>query len=309
VIPLARRRTAGSGRGARRRAPRQAVPSVDIGSFGTAIRRTRLLLLALPVLALGCGAWLVVAPRQQPALPRALENDSGVMVVLDVSESTLAFSGVIGQSLLALGRKASQKAGLALTSDSAYVALPPQAPGAALAGWQRMIQDVNSRYQAQPDVRDRTPGVIPPPPNYPWVTVFSGGTRLSAGLTLARRALLEAGARHGRVILISDLKDAPEDLAKVSLEISLMRQAGMKFSVVTIGDVSRDRRAIVDTDDASFVLDKADSFYAPTRAKTLPVQPPARLLVLLAAALALLIASVELLLPPLSWRTTGTGRR
>jgi hypothetical protein len=287
--------------------PAPAIPSVDVHTLRPSIRRTRLLLLSLPLLLLTTAAWLVLSPRQEPELPPALASDSGVMVVLDVSESTLAFSGVIGQSLRALGRKASQKAGLVLTSDSGYVALPPQAPGAALAGWQRMIQDVNTRYQAQPDVRDRTSGTIPPPPNYPWVTVFSGGTRLSAGLTLARKALLAAGAKHGRVILISDLKDAPEDLAKVALEISLMQRQGLKFSVVTIGDVSRDRRAITNTDDASFVLDEADSFYAPPATEALPSQPPARMLVLLGGALALLLALVELLLPPLAWRGSNGG--
>jgi hypothetical protein len=304
ILSLARRRGPALVRTLAAHRARQAIPSVDVGSFRPAIRRARLALLTLPLLLLGCGVWLVLAPRQQPALPPALESDSGVIVVLDVSESTLAFSGVIGQSLLALGRKASQKAGLVLTSDSAYVALPPQAPGAALAGWQRMIQDVNTRYQAQLDVRDRTPGTIPPPPNYPWVTVFSGGTRLSAGLTLARKALLEAGARHGRVILISDLRDAPEDMAKVALEISLMQREGMKFSVVTIGDGDRQRGAITNTDDASFVLQQADSFYAPASTETLPSKPSAEPLLLLGGAIALVLVLVELLLPPLAWRSS-----
>lgn len=277
------------------RPTRQAIPTVDLRALAGAARRTRLLLLALPLLALALGAWLALAPRQNPVVPAALRGGNGVMIVVDVSASTLGFTDLIAQSLLALTHDPTQKVGLVLNSDSAYVALPPQAPGSALRGWQRMIAYVSRK--------DRTALQYPAPGDYPWVGVFTGGTRLSAGLALAADSLRQMGVKRGHIVLISDLRDAPEDLPVMSALIARLHRQGTELQVVTVGDAARSAPIGADRGDARFLIRAANSVFAPNTTPRLATEPPARLLVLLGIALAALVALAELLLPPLSWRT------
>ncbi len=252
---------------------------------------------------LAVAAALAVAPRDQPAVPAALQGGDGLMVVVDVSWSTLSASAVIGQSLLAIARNPAQKAGLVLASDSAYMALPPEAPGSALTGWQRLITYVSMNNQriVRRAKQNRDPIPYPTPGDYPWAGVFTGGTRLSSGIARATQALHEAGARHGQIVLISDLRDTPEDLPRVSAAIARLHELGMRLRVVAVGNALRDRKAFSDQGGAEFVTSAADAVYAPRRQRTLPSAPPATLLVLLGVLLAALLAAAELLLPRLRW--------
>ena len=193
------------------------------------------------------------------------------MVVIDVSSSTLGFSNMIAKSLLALANDPSQRAGLVLASQSAYMALPPETPGSALRGWQRMIDYINEQNHklAVRAKLDRTPLPNPAPGDYPWVGVFTGGTRLSTGLARAIQALREAGTRGGEIVLVSDLRDAPEDLPRVGALITRMRELGIKLRVVTVGRSTRDPREFSDIGGSAFIMDAADSVYAPEREPTL----------------------------------------
>jgi hypothetical protein len=285
----------------------RSIPTADLGSLAPATRRTRALLVLLPVLAVAAAAALAIAPREHPAVPDALRGADGLVVVVDVSWSTLNASHLIAQSLLALARDPKQTSGLVLASDSAYLALPPEAPGSALHGWQRLISFVsaNNRKIAARAKQDRTPIPYPAPGDYPWAGVFTGGTRLSSGIARATRALRESGAAHGEIVLISDLRDAPEDLPKVSAAITRLHDLGMRLRVVVVGNAARDRKAFSDKGGADFVTSAADAVYAPRTPRTLPAAPPVRLLVVLGLVLALVLAAVELLLRPLRWRTEG----
>lgn len=286
-----------------RRVPRRTIPTVDAKTLAPAARRTRLLLVLLPLLTLAAAGWLVLAPQAEPALPEALRGGDTVMVVIDVSSSTIDYSDLIAQSLLALGRDPAQQSGLVLASDIAYVALPAQAPGSALNGWQRLISYVaaNNRKIVARAKQDRTPIPNPTPGDYPWAGVFTGGTRLSAGIVRATNALRAAGADHGQVVLISDLRDAPEDLPRVSAAITRLHELGMTLSVVVVGDAPRDIKAFSDKGGADFIISAADAVYDPPKPERLPSKPPALLLVLLGIAIAALLAAVELLLPRLRW--------
>ena len=296
-----------------RKPGRQAIPTIDVRALARPARRTRLLLVVLPLVTLAAAVAFALAPRDEPALPEALRGGEGLVVVIDVSWSTLAYSDLIAQSLLALGRDPGQEAGLVLASDSAYVALPPQAPGSALHGWQRLITNVsaNNRRIAARAKQDRTPVPYPAPGDFPWAGVFTGGTRLSAGLAGATAALRESGAEHGRIVLISDLRDAQDDLPRVSAAITRLHELGMQLRVVVVGNAARNRKAFADKGSADFITGAADAVYAPRRATTLPAAPPAGLLVALGGVIAALLTAVELLLPRLRWRARdvpGGGR-
>jgi len=286
-----------------RRWGQQAIPSVDTRGLAPAARRTRTALGVLALAAIAVASAFALTARRSPNVPAALRGGHGLMIVVDVSSSTLGFSNMISRSLLTLANDPSQRAGLVLASQSAYVALPPETPGAALRGWQRMISYINTQNHklAVRAKLDRTPLPNPTPGDYPWVGVFTGGTRLSAGLAAAIQALRDAGVESGQIVLISDLRDAPEDLPRVSALIARMHELGIQLRVVTVGDAARDQKAFSDLGGARFLIDAADAAYAPERERALPSKPSAVPMVLLGCALAVLLALTELLVP-LRWR-------
>jgi hypothetical protein len=226
------------------------------------------------------------------------------MIVIDVSSSTLGFSQTIARSLQTLSNDPSQRAGLVLASQSAYMALPPETPASALRGWARMITyiDAQNHKLAARAKLDRTPLPDPAPGDYPWVGVFTGGTRLSTGLARALEGLRAAGIRHGQIVLVSDLRDAPEDLPRVGVILSRMREQGTQLRVVTVGQKTRNPKEFADLGGSAFIMSAADSVLAPEHGVKVHSQPSAWLLVVLGVALALLLALVEPLLP-LRWRT------
>jgi len=285
--------------GRSRRSTRLAIPSVDTGALAPAARRTRIALTVLALLALAAAIALVPAASRSSGSPAALRGGDGLMVVIDVSSSTLGFSNMIAKSLLALANDPSQRAGLVLASQSAYVALPPETPGSALRGWQRMIAYINEQNNklAVRAKLDRTPLPNPAPGDYPWVGVFTGGTRLSTGLTRAVQALREAGIRGGQIVLVSDLRDAPDDLPRVGVILTRMRELGIELRVVTVGQSTRNPKEFSDLGGSAFIMDAAESVYAPERVRTLSARPSALPLVLLGIVLAVLLAVLEPLLP------------
>ena len=293
-----------------RRPARPAIPCVDTQALAPNARRVRIALAGLALAAAAVAAALIPAADRKPAAPASLRGGNGLMIVIDVSSSTLGFSNTIAKSLLTLANDPSQRAGLVLASQSAYMALPPETPASALRGWARMITyiDEQNHKLAVRAKLDRTPLPDPTPGDYPWVGVFTGGTRLSTGLARALGALREAGIRHGQIVLVSDLRDAPDDLARVGVLLSRMREEGTTLRIVTVGQSTRDPKAFADLGGSSFMISAADSTFAPEHGFTVHAHPSTLLLVALGIVLALLLALVEPLLP-LRWhRNTGAPR-
>ncbi len=281
----------------------RVIPGVDAAALASAGRRARIVLIAACAAALLIVTLLVVLPRKASGVPDALRGGDGMMIVIDVSSSTLGFSDTIGRSLRVLARDPGQRAGLVLASESAYMALPPDAPSSALRGWDRMMAYVNRQNQklAARAKLDRTPIPNPAPGDYPWVGIFTGGTRLSAGLARAAEALQEQGKGGGQVVLISDLRDPPEDLPKVAAEIARMKELGIQLRIVTVGDASRDPAYFSDFGGAKFIQSAADAVYATDRVAIPAPGTSVALLVALGLGLAGALAIAEPLLP-LRWR-------
>jgi hypothetical protein len=293
-----------------RRRTRSAIPSVDARALASGAHRTRLALAALALAVLAVAALLVPAAGEKPPAPAALQGGKGLMIVIDVSSSTLGFSKTIASSLQTLSTDPSRRAGLVLASQSAYMALPPETPASALAGWARMIRliDAQNHKLAVRARLDRTPLPDPAPGDYPWVGVFTGGTRLSTGFGRALRGLREAGVRDGQIVLVSDLADAPDDLARVGAVLTRMREEGTTLRVVTVGQATRDPKAFAELGGSAFIMSAADAVFAPDRAVTVHEVPSTRRLVILGIVLALLLAAIEPLLP-LRWRADAEARR
>ncbi len=84
--------------------------------------------------------------------------------------------------------------GLVVFSDFAYEMFPAGTPAVEFRPLIRFFARTNGSQSASP-----------------WASSFSGGTRISVGLELARAILRRDRVSHGSVILVSDLDDAPDD--------------------------------------------------------------------------------------------------
>jgi hypothetical protein len=154
---------------------------------------------------------------------------------------------------------------------------------------------------------DRTPVPSPAPGDYPWVGVFTGGTRLSVGLARALQALQAAGIHDGQVVLVSDLRDAPDDLPRVAAQIERMRERGIRLNIVTVGHAAITPKDFSDFGGSAFIRSAADAVYAPGHDTAVQARPSALPLVLLGLALAIILALLEPLLP-LRWRRPRVAR-
>jgi hypothetical protein len=198
------------------RAPASALP------FRIASRRTRIAAggcLAI-VLAVVVGS-LVWAPRSQTQPVTLGAGTSMVVVDLSGSIGPLQYS-TIHTTLAALGAQPNRHVGLVFFSDSATEVLPPATPASELAAVTRFF------------VRDPRDPILSTGETLkanPWMNAFAGGTAIFRGLNLARRALEQAHARHGQIVLISDLADNRDPRTRTAL----LRIAASKLQLRVVG--------------------------------------------------------------------------
>ena len=193
---------------------RGAIPLADAVALRLALRRTTLvrlllagLLVALAVLAIWRAAQL--NPRTVSFLPQ----NSTTVVVLDQSKSVYISSYRLIAAVLRKLVREDVPVGLVAFSDTAYEMMPPGARGSELKPL--------LRYYAPS--RAVTNNVDPSTlfATTPWQNVFSGGTKVSAGIDLARSVLHREHVRNGTILLLSDLETAGED--EPNLAQSLIR--------------------------------------------------------------------------------------
>jgi hypothetical protein len=205
------------------------LPLADAGALAGAARRTSGLRLALAALLVGLVAAAVAtsggSATPRPAAPAAGTNTE---VVLDVSGSVSGLTlPPVGRALRAIARGAGPTGtvGLVLFSDSAEEALPPGTPTRELKSFTRFFTPIGSSPSdpAGPQL----------PPN-PWANAFSDGTKISAGLAAARRALAR-DHMGGRIVLISDLVDDIVDVPAVRSELVRdLRDPKLSIQVVSL---------------------------------------------------------------------------
>lgn len=187
--------------------PRRGIPISDASALRGPIRRTtivRLLLGAALVLLGALAIWraTVVQPRQASFVnPRTT-----TIVVLDQSNSVyITAYKRIAQMLRALVRT-NAPTGLVAFSDTAYEMMPPGMHGSNLRPLLRFYT--------------RRPGSNVDPSSLfaanPWQDVFSGGTKISAGIDLARSIAHRDHIAHATIVLVSDLETAQEDEPKLA---------------------------------------------------------------------------------------------
>jgi von Willebrand factor type A domain len=193
-----------------------AIPATEAARLRPSVRRTAVLRAAL---ALALAATLALAflvargydPRVAPLVPAG----STGMVVIDLSASV--YEGAMEETLQKLAR-AGEQAGLVVFSDVGYELLPPGTPGRELLPIIRYLKPVG------------TAGELPV---NPWQD-FRAGTRISAGLEVAREALLRERVRRGSVVLISDLDILPDEVQRLAAEIAELKRNGMEVRIVPL---------------------------------------------------------------------------
>ena len=202
-----------------------AVPLADAAGLRPVALRTGLVgaLAALAVLvAIVIAALAVRDPHLQTIVPLPAHADA--IVVLDVSASISEDTySRIGATLTSLVRSEGRY-GLVVFSDQAYEALPPGTPAADLAPLVRF-------FTLPPQKRS---GFAQTFPRNPWRDVFTTGTRISAGLELARRIALADRLRRPTVVLVSDLDDDPQDLPRVISVTLAFRRDRIPLRVIAL---------------------------------------------------------------------------
>ena len=209
-----------------------AIPLADAPAFAPAARRTlivRVVLAATLIAAVVAAVLVSRNPHTQTIV--ALPSDSTAIVVLDLSASISADTySRIGATLSSLARSHGRY-GLVVFSDQAYEALPP---GTAAANLEPLV-----RYFRLP--KQTTPGFAPTYPTNPWTDKFSAGTKISAGLELAHTIAVDNGVRRPVVILISDLDDDPDDVARLATIMLAYKRDHIPLRIVGLNPSPEDR--------------------------------------------------------------------
>jgi hypothetical protein len=205
------------------RAPSVSIPLGDATTFDHRARTVRRLRLGVAALAVGASALCLAVSFRLPATTTSLLPPSSTgVVVLDVSASIS--SDTYARIAATLDRlvRSNGAYGLVLFSDTAYQALPPRTPARELRPIARFF-----------DVAPRPgPGALPEAPRSPWTDSFSGGTRISTGLSLALDVIRENRLVRPAVLLVSDLDDDTGDMRRVGQVAAAYRRAGIPLHVV-----------------------------------------------------------------------------
>jgi von Willebrand factor type A domain len=182
---------------------RSGIPLADARLIAGAIRRTTIirfgLLAALVALAV-FSVWRAAGLETRSVA--FLPESATTIVVLDQSRSVYLADYKAIAAILTRVVQGDPSVGLVAFSDTAYEMLPPGSHGSDLKALLRFYRPT------------RVGSNIDPASNFaasPWDNVFSGGTKISSGLELARQMVGRDHIRRATILLVSDLETAGED--------------------------------------------------------------------------------------------------
>jgi hypothetical protein len=277
-----------------------SIPLAEVASFRRIARRTAVVRLVLAVaLALAAAAAVTEAQRLDVGESTLFAPGASGVLVLDLSSSIDAappaeISGVMRRLVDAGGR-----AGLVLFSDVAYEALPSNASTDELRPYLRFFRRVPDLSRAQrilPRFRNRR--IVTP-----WSRSFRGGTRISAGLEVARRMIRDSSGPK-QVMLVSDLNDSLFDISSLSAALLEYRRDGIRLRIVPINATGDSRAFFAKRVGRSAFVRRAEfqRVREQTDTRTTAGTSPA-VLVVLTVLLAGLLGLNELWCGRLGWRT------
>jgi hypothetical protein len=269
-----------------------SIPVADAPLLTRLRRRTGLVrtgLAAIIVLAVVAAALVARDPHRETIV--ALPSRSTAIVALDMSAS------VSSETYSRIGATLSQLAdsrgryGLVVFSDQAYEALPPGSPATAL---KPLV-----RYFTLP--AQESPGFAPQFPANPWGRSFTGGTRISAGLSLAHDSAVNGDIRRPAVVLVSDLDDDPKDVPRLAAVLLAYRRDHIPVQVVALDASPEDLALFTRVLGRQAIVRASTTEPGETPENRTPLPWALVGLALLAAAA---LAAVELWSPRLEWGPT-----
>jgi hypothetical protein len=291
------------------------LPASDAAALERPARRAAVLKLGLlgaigVILAVG----YVTAPRPTGKLSELVASSGkSTVVVLDISHSVSdlvyrEISRTLEGIMTAAGENGS--VGLVLFSDHAEEALPPGSRAAELAPFIRFFRPLRERgVVAKPSyyrAAGPTEQVQTQFPLNPWYRQFSGGTQISVGLRAARAAL-QRDQLPGRVVLVSDLAEAENDLPRLTREVLRYEQSPqVELRVVALPPATRAQQSIFRriAGDEEIVVDSL-SLATGNEGAGEPVERISWPYLVVVLALALALAANALLAVPMRWRSPG----
>jgi hypothetical protein len=178
------------------------IPLADAPRLRPQARRTLIVRVVLGALAVASLVAAIAVSRNAVGAQRTFFSDArSSVVVIDISGSIGPVErSIIGRTLTRL-LAAHDSFGVVFFSDSAYEAVPPGTRWTEIEPLLRYFQPQNPQ-EAQS-------------PNSPW-SEFRGGTRISAGLQLAREIVTRGSSGSAGVLLLSDLNDSIFDAAALT---------------------------------------------------------------------------------------------
>jgi hypothetical protein len=262
--------------------PRLTVPSSDLPRLRLPAQRTGAVRIVLTAALIATLVWLFVVAKSA-GTGRAAVFPEGVdtgVVALDMSAS---ISGPIYARVATTLRgivNANQSVGLVMFSDTAYELLPPNSPPGAMLQFIPFF--VPLRYYGSTPVFGQTP----------WDT-FMGGTRVAAGLEMARIALRRAHVRHGAILLASDLDDSNADQGLLETEAIRLRAEHIPVRIVPLFAQPRDKRLFAALFGESSFVDPSVFTHTAKRHAAPIAAPQPWMLILLGCLLVVLLAGNE----------------
>lgn len=206
--------------------PRPAIPSSESWRLQRPARRTAVLRLGLALgLCAALGLAFLVARLQDVRRAPLVPSGTTGMLVLDLSASVS--EGGLEATVERLA-STDERTGLVVFSDAAYELLPPGSPSRELASLLRF-------FVVRPD------GTLP---KNPWEE-FRGGTRISEGMSRARDVLHREGVTRGSIVLVSDLEVGPDEIARLSEVLAVIRTDGFEVRILPLKP-SDEKRALIE---------------------------------------------------------------
>ena len=208
----------------RRRPP--GIPYGDVGALRHAIRRTTVFRLGLgaALLAVLTGAFAIALDKDVKAEAFFSPDRSGI-VVIDVSASVSPLTyRRIGRALRRIA-DANEPVGVVVFSDAAYELFPPGTPG-------RELRPLVRYFTAFPGTRRSAFDALFPA--NPWQASFSGGTRISEGLRVARSIIERDEIEEATVLLVSDLEAPQTDHLRIVDTVTTLQNSGVEVRVVPL---------------------------------------------------------------------------
>jgi hypothetical protein len=194
---------------------RPAIPLADVAALRRPLVRTtaiRLGLLAALLLLAVIALWraATLEARTFTFIPR----DRSAVLVIDQSKSVyLVGYRAIGEIFRRFA-ETDAPVGLVMFSDIAYELLPPGSHGSELRPLLQYYTPSGGGNQLDADTHF---------PANPWDNTFSGGTKVSSGLELARQILARDHVRQGTIVLVSDLDTVDTDLPTLARSLAALR--------------------------------------------------------------------------------------